>query len=158
MTMNTTLVIGYGNTQRGDDGAGVRAAELIGGRYDNVDVVSVQELKPELSERIAQYPTVVFIIASHSATDLKVGRLEDQPVQLGQHQTVSQAHSPKDLLVLCRERHKHAPETCVLMEIPASSFRAGEKLSPETIRAVNRCVEVYGRMFDLSSDASEDSY
>jgi hydrogenase maturation protease len=156
--MNTTLVIGYGNTLRGDDGAGVRAAELIGGRYDNVDVVSVQELKPELSERIARYHTVIFIDASQNTTELKVGRLEDLPGQQGQHRTLSHVHTPKDLMALCKELYKHVPETCVLMEIPASNFSFSEKLSPETARAVNRCVEVYGRMFDPSSDTSEDLY
>lgn len=151
--MNDTLVIGFGNTLRGDDGAGVRAAELIGGRYDNVDVLSVRELTPDLSERIAQYHTVIFIDATRDATDLKVGRLESQQ---GQHWAHSDVHTPKDLLALCRQMHNRGPETCVVMQIPATNFSLNEKLSPETARAVNKCVEVYGRMFDPSSDGTQD--
>jgi hydrogenase maturation protease len=151
--MNETLVIGFGNTLQGDEGAGVRAAELIGGRYDNVDVLSVRQLTPDLSERIARYHTVIFIDASREARDLKVGRLESQQ---GQHRARSEVHTPRDLLALCRQMYKRGPETCVVMQIPATNFSIGEKLSPETARAVNKCVEVYGRMFDPSSDNTQD--
>lgn len=151
--MNDTLVIGFGNTLRGDDGAGVRAAELIGSRYEDVDVLTVHELTPEISEKIAKYSTVVFIEASRTTTDLKVDRLEIQP---GQRRGQSHVHTPRDLLALSWEVHKHGPAACVLMEIPAPRVTTSEELSAAAARAVNKCVEVFGRMFEPSSDTSQD--
>jgi Ni,Fe-hydrogenase maturation factor len=59
------LVIGYGNTLRRDDGAGVRAAEMmaVDPRFAAVEVLMVYQLTPELSLDIATASLVVFIDA-----------------------------------------------------------------------------------------------
>lgn len=59
-----TLVIGFGNTLRGDDGVGPLVAEQVDTwNLRNVRSLSVHQLTPELAADIAQVETVFFIDA-----------------------------------------------------------------------------------------------
>ena len=49
----TALVIGYGNTLRSDDGAGVIAATRLAEKSSTHQVIAVQQLTPHLAENIA---------------------------------------------------------------------------------------------------------
>ena len=64
--MPNTLIIGYGNALRGDDGAGYIAAELLRERIHdpNVEVFSLQQLTPELMEPVSRASQVIFMDAS----------------------------------------------------------------------------------------------
>ena len=60
-----SLVIGYGNDLRSDDGAGrVVADRLDALALPDVTVRSVIQLTPELALEIAKFDTVVFVDAS----------------------------------------------------------------------------------------------
>jgi hydrogenase maturation protease len=59
-----TLVIGYGNSLRGDDGVGPLVAEQVATwNLSDVRSLSVHQLTPELAVDIAQVETVFFIDA-----------------------------------------------------------------------------------------------
>jgi hydrogenase maturation protease len=139
--MNPVLVLGIGNTLRSDDGAGVRAAELIGSRFPRVDVETVHQLTPDLAERIHSYQRVIITDASMRADEVTVRRLEpgSGPPTMHSHES-----SVEDLLAFCRSLYGEAPEEIVLVEIPVSSFEFGETLTPRTSGAVERAAELAG--------------
>jgi len=62
------LVVGYGNTLRGDDGVGPRVAELLAAdpRLAGAVVLARHQLTPELAADIAEAALVVFIDASEN--------------------------------------------------------------------------------------------
>ena len=138
--MSGSLVIGYGNTLRSDDGAGVRAAELIRAAMPGVEVLVVAQLTPELAENISRHRHVVFLDAS-AQTDWQSLRV--LPVDAGKPSSapVTHAASPEQLLQLSESVYGTVPERTVLVTIPAVSFELGEALSPLTARRVVECVD-----------------
>jgi len=135
------LVIGYGNTLRGDDGAGVLAAERLAGRFSDVDVLTVHELQPELAETMSGYREVVFLDAAvqGSAIHSEVITPAADSRPDGSH-----SHSPGSLLSLCSALFGRAPERSLLIAIPGQEFEFSEQLSPFTQAMVERAVEQAG--------------
>ena len=141
--MKRVLVIGYGNTLRGDDAAGVHAAELIAKRHPEIVCVRLHQLVPELAEQIASSDLVFFIDAQKNITQPKAQLLmpnleADQP----------QTHfiSPESLLALSQQLYEHMPAKAYVVGIPASRFEFSEELSAQTNLALRECVELVDRM------------
>ncbi len=65
-TRGSVLVIGYGNTLRGDDGAGCYVAERLCAlnHEPGLKVLSLHQLTPELAQPVAEAGLVIFIDAS----------------------------------------------------------------------------------------------
>ena len=78
--MPLTLIIGYGNTIRGDDGAGPRAVELLQAMVASPDVelLALHQLTPELMEPISRASRVIFIDAAAAGTP---GEVRQRPVE-----------------------------------------------------------------------------
>lgn len=74
------LVIGYGNTLRGDDAVGQVVARALAGEaaIEGVEVIACHQLMPELAECIDAADLVVFIDA---AADLQPGAIVAEVVQ-----------------------------------------------------------------------------
>ena len=140
-TLNTldTLVIGYGNTLRGDDGAGPLAAELLRDRIHRpeTEILSQPQLLPELMEPIARASRVIFIDAAVSGRAGKVHRIPLRPApacaRFTHHAT------PEALLAGAQSLYGHTPEATLYI-IPGRSFETGQELSPAVRRAVNELV------------------
>jgi hydrogenase maturation protease len=135
--MSSALVIGYGNTLRGDDAAGVRAAETIALRAPETECLCVHQLTPELAEKISHTDTVVFIDAQAGIEEVTFRPLAKTPVSGLQTHVVS----PEILLLLCETVYGHVPHHAYALGIPAAHFDFSEKLSPETEKAVQTAVE-----------------
>jgi hydrogenase maturation protease len=137
-TLNT-LVIGYGNTLRGDDGAGIVAAELLMGRIHDpdIEILGQHQLTPELMEPISRAAHVIFIDASVSGRPGKVHRIPLRPAPACARFT-HQA-TPESLLAGAQALYGHTPEA-TLYTVPGRSFETGEGLSPAVRRAVNELV------------------
>lgn len=138
--MSGSLVIGYGNTLRGDDAAGVRAAELIRSSIPDVEVVIVRQLTPELAETISRHRHVVFLDAS-AQSDWQSLRVLPVDATKISSAPVTHAASPEQLLQLSESVYGVVPERTVLVTIPAVSLELGETLSPLTARRVVECVD-----------------
>ena len=64
------LVIGYGNTLRGDDGVGPKVAETVGAlRLPGVRTLICQQLSPEHAAPISVADTVIFVDAAVDAPE-----------------------------------------------------------------------------------------
>lgn len=137
------LVIGYGNTLRRDDGAGVALAERIERvlleRGAEVECLTAHQLTPEMSETIAAdgVEAVVFVdtrVASGNGDDaLRAVRLDTEggsPPGMGHHL------NPATLLLLARELFGGAPAAW-LVTVPGVDFQHGEGFSLLTREALD---------------------
>lgn len=61
------LIIGWGNSLRGDDGIGLKVAELLERRLIQADIRCSLQLLPEMCEEISRARQVVFVDASLTA-------------------------------------------------------------------------------------------
>ena len=127
------LIIGYGNTLRGDDGAGYRAAELLA---ENAAVCAVAEvlacrqLTPELAEKISRVQRVIFIDAD---SRLPAGKIEHREIQPDYRVNAGISHhlNPAQLLGLSAVLYDKMLAKAEGLFIGATSFDFVDCLSPE---------------------------
>lgn len=137
------LVIGYGNTLRGDDGVGPRAAEAIATlALPGVRALVCPLLTPELAEAVSLAGVVIFVDA---AVDAPREVLMRPLVPAASSQVVAHAASPATLLALARDVYGRVPEAWWLT-IPVADLGIGETFSPlaqrglaEAIAKVQKC-------------------
>jgi hydrogenase maturation protease len=124
------LVIGYGNTLRGDDGVGPLVAEAVAAkRLSSVRVMSVAQLTPELAEPLAAASAAVFIDARCGPATPPVTIVKLQPAETAPLPT--HAADPRCLLAVARSLFGRAPAAW-LVTIAGTDFRLRETLSAES--------------------------
>ena len=139
------LVIGYGNTLRGDDGVGPRVAEAVEKLIlPNVRTLICQQLSPEHADPISRAEKVVFVDAAVDAPK----EVQLRPLGPGDTtQLMAHAADPRTMLALARDVFGHAPRAWWLT-IPAVNLEFTEELTPEAQlgvnAAVNRILELAG--------------
>jgi hydrogenase maturation protease len=123
------VVIGYGNTLRGDDGIGPHLAEEVAAwGWPHVRALAVHQLTPELAETLSAAGLVVFVDASADP--------EGEPVRLervgpgGAEGAESHCGDPRALLGLARDLYGSAPEAW-RVAVRGWRFELGELLSAE---------------------------
>ena len=131
-----TLVIGYGNTLRGDDGAGPYVARSAG-----PDAIACHQLTPELAEPISRARQVIFVDAH---VGVPAGQLVVESVAPRETAGVHR-FNPETLLALSQQVYGHAP-AALLIGIGAESFDLGEKLSPAAKRAARKALRTIREM------------
>jgi hydrogenase maturation protease len=140
-----TLVIGYGNDLRQDDGAGPAVARIISGMHlPGVAVEVCHQLLPEHAAKIATAERVVFIDATlDNADGISVHRIHParQPEFCG-HQC-----DPRMLLHWAGQLASRVPQSWFI-HLPGSDFGIGEGLSPQAERHVRSAVASILRMID----------
>jgi hydrogenase maturation protease len=127
VTRIRTLVIGYGNPLRQDDGIGIRAAELLAKRLPpgNAEIIQCHQLTPELAAEIAESALVVFLDA---ACDLEPGMVFSTSVLSQRAGAWSHHLSPAQLLGLSEQVCGNGPPAILIRGgIQASEF--GESLT-----------------------------
>jgi len=132
------LVIGYGNTLRGDDGVGPRVAEAIGNlQLPGVRTLICPLLTPELADPVSRAGKVIFVDAAVDAPkEVQWRKLEpNETLQLMAH-----AADPHTLLALARDVFGRAPEAWWLT-IPAVDLGFSEEFSPAVQRGFDEAVE-----------------
>jgi hydrogenase maturation protease len=68
-----TLIIGYGNTLRRDDGVGYRVVEVVASwNLPHVDAISCHQLTPELAANLGACDRVIFVDAALPGTQSQV--------------------------------------------------------------------------------------
>lgn len=134
------LVIGYGNTLRGDDGVGPRVAETVGAmRLPGVRTLICQQLSPEHAAPISVAQTVIFVDAAVDAPqEVQLRRIEPSDTS----QLMAHAADPRTMLALSRDVFGNVPQAWWLT-IPALKMDFGETLTPE---AQCGCVEAIGKI------------
>jgi hydrogenase maturation protease len=149
-----TLVIGFGNVYRRDDGVGfvvVNALREKLGRplldveddgYDDlgheVDTLLLHQLVPDLAETVAAYDLVIFVDA-HVGTIPDPIREEELAACYRPAIVTHQLH-PCTLLALAQELYGGQPRG-VLLSIQGHDFDFGEELSAQTAALVPAAVD-----------------
>jgi hydrogenase maturation protease len=123
------LVIGYGNTLRGDDSVGYQVAETVAEwQIPRVRSLAVQQLLPELAEAIAEVDTVIFVdaILVGDSTSAEIGF---EPLSSEGDSTMrTHSFSPQSLLSLSQKLYEANP-IGYLLTIPVIDFTLGNPLS-----------------------------
>lgn len=126
--MPPTLLIGFGNVLRGDDGVGVRVAERLGGDDlgPDVQVVAAHQLLPEHVDLLRDAGLAVFVDA---AADVPPGEVVAGALVPAAGAAVTFHHlTPAVLLAACAALHGRAPEA-VLVRIGVACTDASTDLS-----------------------------
>jgi len=131
------LVVGYGNTLRGDDGVGWAVAEALTHRRPGLDVRLTPSLVPELVADLAAADVVVFVDARAGGHP---GHVRVESVGHDGDAGVS-AHglSPAALVDWCDRLFARRPRA-FLVTVEGGRFAFGERLSPEVERAIPEAV------------------
>jgi hydrogenase maturation protease len=132
------LVVGYGNTLRGDDGVGPRVANAIAGLgLPGVQTLACDLLAPELAEAVSHARVVVFVDASIEG--LPEAQLRAiAPAESSQ--LMAHAADPRTVLALARDVFGRAPQSWWLT-IPIEQTRIGETFSAFAQQGFEAAVE-----------------
>ena len=122
-----TLVLGYGNTLRSDDGFGWRVAAEFSRMVPGADSRAIRQLTPELAEAVSRADLVLFVDA---AANGEPGQLCCREVLAGEAvSALSHQMTPARLLWLARSLYGGAARG-IEVSVCGESFALGEGLSP----------------------------
>lgn len=130
-----TLLLGIGNTLRGDDGVGSRVLELLAEQETTFHLVSVRSLLPELAMEIARAARVVFVDADLTVQSVQLERLAHEDARDAGH-----AWSPETLVVLARGLGFLGDAW--VCRIPVSACGHGEGLTSEAEAAAQEAASM----------------
>jgi hydrogenase maturation protease len=149
-----TLVIGYGNPSRRDDGVALAIINGLRQRlglphlegnqdgFDDlghtVDTLFLQQLMPELAETLAGYERVIFLDAHVGVIPELIRRVEIDAN--ADRAMVSHHVKPGGLVEIARRLYGHAPQA-ELISVRGFDFDFGEELSPATAEAAQTVIE-----------------
>lgn len=164
--MERTLIAGFGNVYRRDDGVGravvnvVReelgrpALDLQDDGFDDlghqVDTVILHQIVPELAETLTDYDRVIFVDAHVESLPQPIHEVELE-VTLRIPFVAHQFH-PSTVLALAQQIHGHAPQG-ILLSVRGHDFDFGEGLSPQTARLVPDAVRRIHELIDAGEEA-----
>lgn len=133
------VVVGFGNTLRGDDGLGWRAAEAVAAAMPDISILTTPQLEPELADTILNYDLAVFIDASREGTP---GDIRCSPVASSADDSeFSHFLTPAALLAIARQLHGSSP-TAHTISVCGEWFDVGDTLSPVVAASLPRVVEM----------------
>ena len=141
------LIIGYGNQLRGDDAAGVVAAQQIEEQnWHKTQVIVQQQLTPELAELVSQAGSVVFLDASASI-DSTITSVQILEPQLSES---FPAHSadPRSIVTLAQVLYHRAPKAWFIT-IPSVCFDFGAPLSEMTRLGIDVAINETRRLWQI---------
>ena len=128
-----TLVIGYGNDSRNDDGAGwFVVSELAKLDLPGVTLETAHQLEVDFAEVVRDYDQVIFVDAAIPESPEPWWTAEVEP-GFRSH-AVAHFLTPGDVLGLCRTLYGQAPRGR-LFSIRGHDFNFGMELSPATREA-----------------------
>lgn len=139
MAGRLALIIGYGNTLRGDDGVGRVVAEALAEEaIDGTEVISCHQLTPELAACLTAVDVAVFVDADGRATpgDVVVTEIRAEPSQAS---VLVHDVDPGLLLAMASKLYGRAPPG-YMVAVGAESFELGSALSPPVAAAVPKVV------------------
>ncbi len=128
-----SLVIGYGNSLRGDDGVGPLVAQQVAGwKLPDVRSLSVHQLTPELAANIAEAERVFFVdacIEQRSTTELRLSQARVETIEPAEATSrLDHLWCPSVLLHLAKTLYAVEPVAYQIL-IPAIQFEFGQSIS-----------------------------
>lgn len=142
--MAHTLVLGYGNELRRDDGIGPWVAREVNARgYPGVVGLAVHQLTPERAADLAEVDRAIFVDASVAGGTVQVVEITPaDPISPSAH-----SGDPARLLGLAKQVYGRCPRAWMIT-IPAHDMDLGEGLSPEGQAGADEALEEIGRLMN----------
>jgi hydrogenase maturation protease len=134
-----TLILGYGNQSRRDDGVGWFVLEQLAAlKLPGVELETSHQLEVEAAETISRYDTVIFVDAAIPEAPEAIQRSVVTP----NFQSHAVAHylTPADVLSLCKTLYQREPKA-ILFSIRGRDFNFGTTLTPEVEQAARDVVK-----------------
>ncbi|MBL8166287.1 MAG: hydrogenase maturation protease [Anaerolineae bacterium] len=143
---NDILVIGYGNTLRGDDGVGYYAAMALTERLPDLTVLACHQLNIELAEAVSRAEQVLFIDAREGSQPGRITVETVQPLTMPRR-AFSHHLTPSALLECARQIYGRHPQG-LTFSVEGQAFGFSEQLSLEVQAAlpflIDRIVQQIG--------------
>ena len=142
--MGKTLVLGYGNTLRADDGAGHVVAERLAAstppEAPAVEVLTAYQLTPELAMDLADAERVLFIDASAELApgQVRMAAVDARDVATG---PINHHLTPQRLMALTEAMFDRTPQAWTLA-VGVADLSVGEGLSPHVAEAIDEMVRL----------------
>lgn len=138
------LVVGLGNRLRGDDGAGLEAARLIGAAESRVDVVELEREPSDLLGIWPGYGTAVVIDAVTGDEPGRIWRFEGGGELPASFRAGRSTHSIGlgDVIELGRELGR-MPDRLTVVGIEGSRFTLGATMEPAVREAARRVAATF---------------
>ncbi|WP_320178377.1 hydrogenase maturation protease [Roseovarius pacificus] len=138
-----TLLIGFGNTLRGDDGLGpvvaerfrAQLSERLGGAAANLRIIAAPQLMPEHAADLAQVDRAIFVDASFAADP---GAIRHERIEPGEWVPSGSGHGydPVALTAMAHTIYGAEPEVHLVSVGIAHVSDFCEHFSPEVAAAV----------------------
>jgi hydrogenase maturation protease len=155
VTPGGVLVVGYGNSLRGDDGVGWHAAGLLAThpRLTGARVLARHQLVPELAADVSRASLVVLVDAADEGDpgSVSVRRVRPRPPTPA---IWSHHLDPETLAGLAEAVFGFAPPV-VLVSVAAGSFAEGDRLSAALERVLPKVVQV---VTDVVNGSAQDQH
>lgn len=137
------LIIGYGNSIRGDDAFGPIVADRLEQtlQLPSVSILGRHLLTPELAENIRDADLVIFVDASAEGA---VGEVLCRKILPDPDASLSMAHhlEPGGLLLWTQQAYQRSPEAYLVSTRGAAFEFADAELSPAVTAAVPAAVQL----------------
>ncbi|MGO8814749.1 MAG: hydrogenase maturation protease [Terriglobia bacterium] len=146
-----TLIIGYGNPLRGDDGFGWHAGRLLAQALASrdVEVMTCHQLTPELAEPLSHCGRALFIDADSKGKPGEIHRRAVR-VQLPASSPFTHTCTPSGLLASAKQLFGRSPRA-IIITVSAQSFEFGEALSPAVEAALPEVLAQVRRWMEMSN-------
>ena len=145
------LVVGFGNPLRGDDGFGWEVAARLASieKKGAIEVLTVQQLMPELAESLSKFDHVIFVDASCEGTP---GEWRCESVSAGEMTPNALGHrfGIPELLGHARALYGSAPQAQVI-SVTGESFECGDHLTPRIMAVVPELVDYIRNQISLAA-------
>lgn len=129
--MLDVLILGYGNTLRGDDALGIHAAHALHDFYcadGGIRVLATSQLTFDLAEDISQARLIVFVDAAEAGVP---GNICSEKILPAEEKVRFTHHwTPRTLLMLAKQLYSKAP-SAVILTMAVASTEVGMGLSEE---------------------------
>ena len=149
-----TLVIGYGNADRQDDGVGWHVLKALAERVgvsvpedpgasievesETVDLMFILQIYPELAEDISHYKRVCFVDAHTSDIPEEIAWVKLSPEY--EKSPLTHHMSPKTVLSISATIYDRVPEA-ILVSVRGFHFEFERELSPRTTALAKEATE-----------------
>jgi hydrogenase maturation protease len=145
--MASTLIIGYGNPLRSDDGLGWHVTEQLRRSTVNpeVKILTCHQLTPEIAFLLSRVELAIFIDAAGEGTP---GTLCCEPVMPGAYELrFSHAMSPRAILGVSQRLYGAAPRA-FMVSLCGESFELGDGLSAKIAARVHELISCIQSLLD----------
>lgn len=149
-TMNDILIIGIGNSLRGDDGIAETIVSSLMSASPDADFLVTTQLNYEHAQQMAAYRAIVFIDAT---VQLEPGKWSMTRLIASRelHSGLTHHVTPGDLLTVCKTLYDASP-SCFLLSVGANCFDQPDDLT-ERVKAVVSNIVQY--LIEMLHDSKE---